>query len=105
MLQDRLHSRIALFTTLLTCAASLCAQTPSSKPQIFSLAYSPDGKWLALGGYKEVRLIDLATRRQSGLLRGHAEVVRSVAFSKDGKRLAAGGGVAGRKGEVKIWDL
>jgi Planctomycete cytochrome C. len=28
------------------------------KQQIFALAYSPDGKTIALGGYKEVRLVD-----------------------------------------------
>lgn len=75
------------------------------KPQIFSLAYSPDGKLIALGGYKEVRLLDASNRKQIGVLSGHAEVVRAVAFSNDGKRLAAAGGVAGRKGQVKIWDI
>jgi WD40 repeat protein len=75
------------------------------KPQIFSLAYSPDGRLIALGGYKEVKLIDAATRKQIAVLGGHAETVRSVAFSSDGRRLAAAGGVAGGKGQVKIWDL
>jgi WD40 repeat protein/mono/diheme cytochrome c family protein len=75
------------------------------KPQIFSLAYSPDGKMIALGGYKEVTLLDAATRKPIAVLKDHAEVVRAVAFSKDGKRLAAAGGVAGRRGEVKIWDV
>ena len=79
--------------------------TAPVKPQIFSLAYSPDGRIIALGGFKEVTLLDASTRKQIGVLSGHAEVVRTVAFSKDGKRLAAGGGVAARKGEVKIWDV
>jgi WD40 repeat protein len=79
--------------------------TAPVKPQIFSLAYSPDGRIIALGGFKEVTLLDASTRKQIGVLSGHAEVVRTVAFSKDGKRLAAGGGVAARKGEVKIWDI
>jgi WD40 repeat protein len=74
------------------------------KPQIFSLAYSPDGKIVAAGGYKELRFIDAATGKTLASVPGYAEVVRSVAFSKDGTRIAGSGGVAGVKGEVKIFD-
>lgn len=75
------------------------------KPQIFALDYRSDGKLIAFGGYKEVRLIDPATGKLIATLPGHAETVRSVAFSKDGKLLAAAGGLPARKGEVKIWDV
>ncbi|MEO7653221.1 MAG: c-type cytochrome domain-containing protein, partial [Bryobacteraceae bacterium] len=61
------------------------------KPQIGSLAYRPDGKLLALGAYKEVRLAD-ATGKALGVLSGHAEAVRALAFSRDGTLLAAAGG-------------
>jgi WD40 repeat protein len=74
------------------------------KPQIFSLAYSPDGKWIAAGGFKEIRLIDAASRQVSATLTGHAEAVRSIAFSKDGGLIAGSGGYPGTKGEVKVWD-
>ncbi len=74
------------------------------KPQIFALDYSPDGKLIAIAGYKEVRLVD-AANKPVATLTGHAETVRSVAFSKDGKLLAAAGGLPARKGEVKIWDV
>ncbi len=73
------------------------------KPQIGALAYRPDGKLLALGAYKEVRLAD-AAGKILGALTGHAEAVRALAFSRDGALLAAGGGLPARKGEVKIWD-
>ena len=75
------------------------------KPQIFSLAYAPDGKTIAVGGYQEVRLQDIATQKITASLSGHAEIVRAVAFSRDGTRLAAAGGLPGQKGEVKIWDV
>ncbi len=78
--------------------------TVAVKPQIFSLAGSPDGKWIAAGGFKEVRLID-AARKTSATLSGHAETVRAVAFSPDGKLLAAAGGLPGRSGEVRIWNV
>jgi WD40 repeat protein len=76
-----------------------------TKPQIFDLAYSPDGKLLALAGYKEVRLVDPATKQEFAKLSGHAGTVRAMAFSHNGKLLAAAGGLPGRSGEVLIWDV
>jgi WD40 repeat protein len=75
------------------------------KPQIFDIAYSPDGKLLALAGHEEVRLVDAATKQQLATLPGHAGAVRAVAFSPDGKLLAAAGGFPARAGEVRIWDV
>lgn len=74
-------------------------------PQIFDLAYSPDGKLLALAGYKEVRLLDAATRQELAVLSGSAGTVRAIAFSRDGTLLAAAGGLPARSGEVLIWDV
>jgi WD40 repeat protein len=73
--------------------------------QIYSLAWRPDGAVLAVGGYKETRLVDAATRKPAGALPGSAEAVRALAFTRDGKRLAAAGGLPARKGEVLIWDV
>jgi WD40 repeat protein len=39
------------------------------------------------------------------ILTGHTYWVRAVAFSPDGLTLAAAGGVLGKAGEVKLWDL
>jgi WD40 repeat protein len=74
------------------------------KAQIGAIAYRPDGKLIALGSYKEVRLAD-PSGKIVGSLPGHAEEVRAVAFSPDGVLLAAAGGLPARKGEVKIWDV
>jgi dipeptidyl aminopeptidase/acylaminoacyl peptidase len=75
------------------------------KPQIFDLAYSPDGKLLALAGYKEVRLVDAATKQDLAKLTGPVGTVRAIAFSRDGKLLAAAGGLPARSGEVLVWDV
>ncbi len=72
---------------------------------VTSLKWAPDGKLLAVGGYREVRLIDPSTGKEVATLSGHADYVRSIAFSPDGKMLAAGGGLPQRSGEIKIWDL
>jgi WD40 repeat protein len=66
--------------------------------------FSPDGKILAVGGYREVRLVDPASGKVLATLPGHANYVRSLAFSPDGGMLAAAGGPPQISGEIKIWD-
>jgi WD40 repeat protein len=68
---------------------------------IYSLAFSPDGKAVALGGWQQVRLREGTVDKPA--LAGHADAVRAVAWSPNGQLLAAAGGAPGRKGEVKIW--
>ena len=68
------------------------------KPRVYSLA--AHGDLVATGGFRQVR-IDPGGHT----LDGHADAVRALAFSRDGKLLAAAGGLPGRKGEVKIWDV
>lgn len=72
---------------------------------INALAFSPDGKILAVGTYQQVLLCDPATRQVVAVWSGHADAVRALAFSPDGTRLAAGGGISGARGEVRIWNV
>lgn len=60
-----------------------------TKPiQINALAFSPDGRTLAVGDISSVRLYDVSTgRERGGLASGW---VRALAYSADGKTLAAG---------------
>lgn len=75
------------------------------KPQIFSLAYHPEGRFLAAGRHGGVALTDARTGQTLALLGGLADIARAVAFSRDGRFLAAAGGHAQQGGEVKIWDV
>ncbi|MEU7457551.1 protein kinase domain-containing protein [Streptosporangium roseum] len=69
----------------------------------YSVAFSPDGKILAIdSGDDTVRLWDVATRTPIGPpLTSHDKGVSAVAFSPDGKILATGSG----DGTVRLWDV
>ncbi|MCP4105020.1 MAG: WD40 repeat domain-containing protein, partial [Desulfobacteraceae bacterium] len=66
--------------------------------KIFAMALSPNGRVVAVGGWlaahtekrHAVRLHDTATGRVLGLLKGHTNVILSLAFSLDGKYLTSG---------------
>ncbi|HEY7510011.1 MAG TPA: c-type cytochrome domain-containing protein [Vicinamibacteria bacterium] len=91
-------------------AVSAAARLPDIKPRApraapaYAVAFAPDGKTLAVAGYKEVRLFDAATGRLARTLSGAADAVRAVAWSPDGKTVAGAGGPPSRGGEVLLWD-
>lgn len=82
--------------------ARAAGKVASPRPAV---AFSPDGKILALGGYRVVDLIDARTGKVTANLGGSPGSVTCVAFSPDGKVLAAAGGVPGRAGEIRLWSL
>ena len=79
-----------------------------------TLAFSPDGKTLALGTWSStVKLIELSTGKELPAPARHKDWVSSVAFSADGKLLVSAGGSEFKparnnsqtSGEVKLWDV
>lgn len=73
-------------------------------PVISALAFSPDGKLLAVSGYHEVLLHGGAASNIVARLVGESPRIESLAFSADGKKLAVAGSAPARFGEVQIWD-
>jgi WD40 repeat protein len=122
--------------TVATCGAAVTSDTPTvllwdvrsghwralpapeeaGRPPNFlpALAYSPDGKMLAVGcgrsdgppdrvaaEWAGVQLFDLATGTRTAMLTGHPGVVGFVGFTPDGKTLVSGD----LRRTVKVWDL
>ena len=82
------------------------AEAPSYAvpPVISALAFSSDGKRLAVSGYHEVLLLAGAESNITARLIGEATRIESLAFSPDGKHLAVAASAPARFGEVQIWD-
>jgi WD40 repeat protein/serine/threonine protein kinase len=65
------------------------------------LAFSPDGRWLATpSAEKDIKVWDVAARREVKALHGHGDLVMRLAFSPDGQRLAS----TSEDTKVKVWD-
>lgn len=77
----------------------------SPRSPINAVAYSPDGKLLAAGGFREIRLLSPESRGLVRKLEGHAGNVMSVAFSADGSKLISAAGEPGLFGEARIWNV
>ena len=84
-------------------------QNPHSHPKtltghtdcVYSIAVSPDGKYLASGSWDNTVIIwDAKSGQRLKSLEGHSNYVESVCWSPDGKYLASGS----RDETVIIWD-
>ncbi|PYI82053.1 MAG: hypothetical protein DME26_18750 [Verrucomicrobia bacterium] len=68
---------------------------------VFSLAFSGDGQWLATAGEDTtIRIWNAKSWELRCTLRGHTGVVNTLAFSPDSRHLASGS----RDHTMKVWD-
>jgi WD40 repeat protein len=91
-----------MIASLLLPLCCLAAQPDNGASFVQSLAFSPGGKLLAVGGSDgDVRLYDAPKTEESHRLQGAGRAIVSVAFSPDGSWLVAGDDA----GQLHCWDL
>jgi len=85
-------------------AAPMPAKAPK-EARITSVAYSPDGKLLAVGKYREIQIVNPATGAVTDRIEGLPGAVTSLAFNKDSNHLVAASGIPGKSGSVFSYVL
>lgn len=73
---------------------------PDEATALAPVAFSPDGKLLALATGPTVVLWDAATGKEIHTLKGHSAAVAGIAFRPDGKAIAT----ASLDSTVRLWD-
>ncbi|MBP1693769.1 MAG: hypothetical protein H6Q37_1652, partial [Chloroflexi bacterium] len=80
---------------------NLLLTLPAQDGDVYSIAFSPDGKHLVIGGQGGFASVwDAASGQKITDLTGHAGSVNAILFSRDGKQVISGS----VDGTVKIWD-
>jgi WD40 repeat protein len=84
----------------------LLLSLPESQEDVHCLAFSPEGRALAVNHGREIRLWQLPRAEGQGVrrmrtLRGHTRTVRCLAFASRGHLLASGG----QDRQLIFWDL
>jgi uncharacterized protein with WD repeat len=110
MTMKKLMFWFAVLASVLLCLFSglafgqLFPEKPAArlgKGTVEQIAYSPDGKLLAVAGSLGVWLYDAGSLTEVGLLEEHTVQDKSIAFSPNGTLLASGG----PDNTIRLWDV
>lgn len=89
------------FETLTPIAVSYAPQPIKRKMPVTAVAFSPDGKLLAMTTGRAVHVWNASTGDQIRILEGHTESITGAVFFPDGNSLAS----SSLDGTVRIWSL
>ncbi|HEY3788390.1 MAG TPA: c-type cytochrome domain-containing protein [Urbifossiella sp.] len=73
-------------------------------PPVAAVAFSPDGKLLAVGSYGRATVWDLTTAKPAQVITHVLGAVNDLKFSPDGSKLAVAGGQPSARGDLRIFD-
>jgi len=73
---------------------------PTLDKRTTTVAFSPDGNWLLIGGTGPVHRVAVADGKKAGELAGHKVAVLCLRISPDGKWLAS----TGADGHLRLWS-
>ena len=92
---------VLMLATIQLASAQLKATLEGHTDNVWSVAFSPNGKMLASASWDQtVRLWNVKTERLLHTLRGHTNDIMSVTFSRDSQTLAS----ADWDGRIHLWN-
>jgi WD40 repeat protein len=98
-----MHTSIpTLLTPLLLALAEAPPVTLAHPKPVHGVLFSPDGRTLlSVGDDGEIRIWDVAARREVRRWKAHEGGITTLAQTADGRTLATGG----RDGAIRLWDV
>ena len=81
---------------------SLAFQLRGHRDFVYTVTFSPDGRWIASGGWdRAIRLWDRTTGQLAGSLIGHRGFVRGLSFRPDSRQLVS----CSEDRSLRLWDV
>ena len=74
--------------------------TLNTEEYVETVAFTPDGRFLAAGVRSKIRVWDMETQAEVAPLEGGLGIVNTIAFSSDGSTLVGSAG----HGVIRVWD-